>query len=177
MSEQPTAPAQGQAPPATPAEPPTAAGDAAEATDWKAEARKWEERSKENSAAARKAERDLEAARRTGMNDAERAIAEAESRGRTAAAADFGRRLARSELNAAAAKRNPDFDASAAFEYIDLSRLLGDDNEPDSKAIAAAVERLVPAPNGHASFDGGVRKSAPKTGDMNSIIRQAAGLG
>lgn len=120
---------------------------------------------------------ELEKFRKASMTEAEKAVAEAEAKGRTAAMADFGKRLAKAELDTAAARRNPDFD-TAALEYVDLSKFIGEDGEPDKKAIQAAVERLVPEARGSApSFDGGARKSAPKGGDMNSVIRGLAGLG
>lgn len=160
--------------PETPQEQPAAAEDASEAakdsTDWKAEARKWEQRAKENS----KATRDLEAQRQASMTEAERAIAEAEQRGRTAATTELGKRLARSSFEAAAARRNPDYD-SAALDFLDLSRFVGEDGEPDAKAITTAVERLVPAPSTTPSFDGGARTSAGKASDMNSLMRAAMG--
>lgn len=140
-------------------------------TDWKAEARKWEQRAKENKGAASAAEK----ARLAAMTESERAVAEAEARGRTAAATEFGKRLARTQFDAAAGRRNPDFDTAAALEFVDLSRFLGDDGEPDAKAIAAAVERLVPSANtGPAGFDGGARGTA-KTEDFNTTLRRAAG--
>lgn len=125
---------------------------------------------------ARDLEKQLNALREASMSEAEKAVSEAEARGRSAAAADFGKRLVKSELAAAAARRNPDYD-TAGLDYLDLGRFVSDDGEPDAKAISAAVERLVPAPAGAPSFDGGARGTAPKTGDMNSIIRKAAGLG
>lgn len=125
---------------------------------------------------ARTATTELDKVKQASMSDTEKAIAEAEARGRTAATAELGKRLAKSALETAAAKRNPDFD-TASLDYVDISRLVGDDGEPDAKAIAAAVERLVPAPAGAPSFDGGARRTAPATGDMNSIIRKAAGHG
>lgn len=118
---------------------------------------------------------ELEAAKKATMSETEKAIAEAEAKGRSNATAEFGKRLAKAALDTAAARRNPDFD-TAALEYVDLSRFVGDDGEPDTKAIAAAVERLVPAAGGApAGFDGGSRTSSPKGGDMNSLLRQAAG--
>lgn len=87
-----------------------------------------------------------EKARLAAMTEAERAVVEAEQRGRLAVLGDLGKRLARTEFDAAAARRNPGFDTAGALEYLDLSRLVGDDGEPDIKAISAAVERLVPAP-------------------------------
>lgn len=138
--------------------------------DWRAEARKWESRAKENQRAAREYER-LQKASQT---EAERAVAEAEERGRTAAASEFGRRLARERFTAQAARRNPEFD-SAALDLIDLSRFVGDDGEPDDKAIGEAVARLVPEAAGAPSYDGGTRRPPAKTADMNTIIRRAAG--
>lgn len=145
-----------------------------DATDWKAEARKWEQRAKENGTKAKEFEKQRQAT----MTEAEKAVAEAEARGRTAAATEYGERLARTEFDAIAGRRNPDFDTATALDFVDLSRFLGEDGEPDSKAIKAAVERLVPTPAaGTPSFDGGSRTTAATKGDMNSIIRKAAGLG
>lgn len=145
-----------------------------DATDWKAEARKWEQRAKDN----QKAARELEQQRQASMTEAERAVAEAEARGRAAAASDFGQRLARTEFAAAAARRNADFDAARALEFVDLARFVGDDGEPDAKAITAAVERLVPEPsNRPPSFDGGARTPAPLGADMNAVLRRATGRG
>lgn len=140
MSETPSeaTPAQEQpaAEPEKPAEP-----TSPEDTDWKAEARKWEQRAKENSAKAR----EFEKAQKASMSEAERAVAEAEERGRTAATTEFGKELAASQFDALAGRRNADFDTTQALEYLDLGKLLGEDGRPDNKAISAAVERLVPA--------------------------------
>lgn len=134
------------------------------------------ERAKAAEARAKAAEKALETARQASMSEAERAIAEAKAAGRTEAATEFGRELARERFDALAGRRNPDFDTAKALEYVDLAKFLGDDGRPDAKAITAAVERLVPeAHAGPPSFDGGARTSAPKGGDMNHLLRQAAG--
>lgn len=123
-------------------------------------------------------ERESEQQRKASMTEAERAVAEAETRGRQAAATEFGKRLARTEFDALAGRRNADFDTAPVFDYLDLSRFVGEDGEPDAKAIAAAVERLIPAPTGGpASFDGGARAPAPAPQSMSSVIRKAAGRG
>lgn len=165
-----------EAPAQEPTEPPAEQPEAeqkVDETDWKAEAQKWERRSKENHAAAK----ELEKQRQASMTESEKAVAEAEARGRTAAASEFGKRLARTEFDAIAGRRNPDFDTASALEYVDLGRFVGDDGEPDSKAIASAVERLVPAPAGGVpSFDGGARQAPPAAPDsMSQLIRKAAG--
>lgn len=170
----PAAPAQEQQPPAeTPPEtPPTVEELQAKLEEATKESRKWEQRSKENRAAATELEKQKQAA----MTDAERAVAEAESKGRTATKTEYGQRLARTEFDALAGRRNKDFDTSSALEFVDLGKFLGEDGEPDSAAIKAAVERLVPAAqDGPPSFDGGPRGTPPAPQGMSQIIRKAAG--
>ena len=144
-----------------------------DSTDWKAEARKWEQRAKDNRAAAT----ELEKQRKASMTEAEKAVAEAEQRGRTTAVQEFGKRLARTEFDAAAGRRNAEFDTASIFDWLDLAKFVGDDGEPDSKAITAAVERLVPAtPQQPRGFEHGPRGQAAPM-DMNQLIRRQAGRG
>jgi hypothetical protein len=147
----------------------------ADTTDWKAEARKWETRAKDN----QKAARELEQQRQASMSEAEKAVAEAEKRGESTATARFGTRLARTQWEAEAARRNPGYDAVGALEDINLAKFIGEDGEPDAKAIAASVARLVPeASNGTPpppSFDGGTRQPATTGVGMSQLIRKAAG--
>lgn len=121
--------------------------------------------------------KELDGIRKSSMTETEKAVAEAEARGRTAAATDFGKRLARSEFAAAAARRNPDYDASPAIDLLDLGRFVTEDGDPDTKAIGAAVERLVPDTSNTRppSFDGGPRTTAPVGQDMNTMLRRATG--
>lgn len=100
------------------------------------EARKWESRSKEN----HQAKTELEKQRRAEMSDAERALTEAEERGRTAATEALGKRLATSEIRAAAADAGRDL--TGVFDYLDLKRFVADDGEPDAEAIKAFVSGL-----------------------------------
>lgn len=126
--------------------------------------------------AAKQAQTEAEKRQRESMTEAERAVAEAEARGRQSAVTEFGKRLARTEFDAAAGRRNPDFKTADALEFLDLAKFVGEDGEPDVKAIKAAVERLVPAPpSGPPSFDGGARKSAQGAPDMDQIMRAALG--
>lgn len=166
--------------PATEATPDVPTGEAATAepedgTDWKAEARKWEQRAKENKAAAA----EMEKARKASLTDAERAVAEAEERTAARLRAEYGQRFARSEFVAEAAKRNPTWDATAVLEDLNFSRYVGDDGEPDSKAIAAAVARIVPGSTqetaGPPPFDLGARKTVPPSQSMSDVLRKAAG--
>lgn len=99
----------------------------------------------------RAATRELEQARTAGLNEAERAVAEAKTAGRTEALTQMGERLARSEFVAAAARRNAGYDAAAVLDDLNLARYVGDDGEPDVKALTAAVERLIPSPQDGAT--------------------------
>jgi hypothetical protein len=138
-------------------------------TDWKAEARKWEQRSKEHGGRAKELEKRLQA----NMSDAEKALAEAEERGRTTATQTLGTRLVRTEFDAQAARRNPAFETKDVLEYVDLSKMVGEDGEPDAKAIGAAVQRLVPEPtDGAPSFEGGTRTPPPKGNAFGEQLRQ-----
>lgn len=148
-----------------------------DAKDWQAEAEKWqalarknEERAKSNATAAR----ELEKFRAQHMTDQEKAVAEAESRGRTAALTEAGMRLARAELRAAAAGLVDKSTLDGFLEYADLSKFVKD-GELDEKAIAAAVKRLG-GDQKPTDFDGGARTTGAKPADMNALIRQRAGL-
>jgi uncharacterized heparinase superfamily protein len=119
---------------------------------------------------------ELEKFRKASMSESERAVAEAEARGRQTATAEYGKRLARASFDALAAKRNPEANTEELVEFLDMARFLGDDGEIDAKAIAAAVERIVPAPRTEPpAFDGGVRTSAEPGADMNKLMRGALG--
>lgn len=81
-----------------------------------------------------------------------------------------------------AAGRYGYLDPEDAVHLIDRDAVKRDDEgKPDSQSLEAALKRLAEAkphlvgrrPNG--SGDGGARTSSPAGGDMNSLIRQAAG--
>ena len=166
------APAQEQQSAETTAETPTLEDLQAKVEELTKESRKWESRAKENGSKAR----EFDEQRKAAMTDAERAVAEAEERGRTAAVTEFGQELARTQFDALAGRRNPDFDTTQALEFVDLGKFLGEDGRPDIKAITAAVERLVPeAAAAPPSFDGGTRTPPPAPAGMTGLIRKAAG--
>jgi hypothetical protein len=150
-------------------EQPTEQQPTEDSTDWKAEARKWEQRAKENKQAAA----ELEKQRQASMTEAERAVAEAEQKGRTAAAQEYGKRLATAEIRAVAADAGADL--AGVFDYLDLARFVGEDGEPDAKAIKAFVGGLPSKSTAPPSFDGGTRGSAPTGASMSDLIRKAAG--
>lgn len=169
--ETPAEPAQEQQPAAeqTPQTPPTVEELQAKLDEATKESRKWEARSKEN----HQAKTELEKQRQAAMTDAERAIAEAETKGRTAATSEFGKRLATSEIRASAADAGADL--AGVFDYLDLARFVGDDGEPDDKAIKAFVGGLPKKDPGAPSFDGGTRTPPPAQQGMSGLIRKAAG--
>lgn len=148
-----------------------------ETTDWKAEAEKWqalarknEDRAKGNAAAAKELERVKAAA----MTETEKAVAEAKLAGRTEALTAVGARLATAELRAAAAGRVDQATLAGFLEYADLTKFVGEDGEPDAKAIEAAVKKLG-GDQRPTDFDGGARTPAAKPNDMNALIRRQAG--
>ena len=104
---------------------------------------KYRTKASESTEAAKAAEK----ARMAAMTESERAVAEAEARGRTAAVSQYGQRLARAEFVAAAARHNSGYDAAAVLDDINLAKYVTDDGEPDVEGIAQAVARLIPAPS------------------------------
>jgi hypothetical protein len=165
------APAQEQQPPAEPSAetPPTVEELQAKLDEVTKHSRKWEERAKENTAAAKAAEK----ARMDAMSEQERAIEEARQSARTEAATNYGKRLATSEIRAAAASDGRD--VSGVFDYLDLGRFVTEEGEPDEKAIKAFVDQLPKKDPGAPSFDGGTRTTAPAPKGMDALIRKAAG--
>lgn len=137
---EPTAPATGPGtapttpPAATPAVPAApVVTDEDEGTDWKALARKHEKRAKDSHA-------ELEKIRAASMSEQERAVAEAETRGRKAADATYGTKLAAAEFRAACAAAQ--IDLGEATEFVDVTKFVGDDGEVNTAAIKSAVTRF-----------------------------------
>ena len=126
---------------------------------------------------AKAAAAELEKTRKASMGETERQIAEAKAAGFAEASTEYSRKFARASFDALAARRNPDVDTDPIVEFMDMSRFVGEDGEVDSKALTAAVERLVPErPTGPPSQDGGVRTTSAPT-DMNEVIRRQARVG
>ncbi|MFF5980855.1 hypothetical protein ACFY78_18620 [Streptomyces olindensis] len=145
--------------------------DGGDGTDWKAEARKWENRAKANNT-------ELEKLRTASMTEQEKAIAEAETKGRTAAASEYGQKLAAAEFRAAVAAAG--IDLGEAAEYIDVSRFVGDDGEVNVAAIKSAVtkfSKLAPAKGpGRSGGDlGGGSGHQPPTLDQQIAQAKADG--
>lgn len=124
-------------------------------------------------ALSRKNERALEAERAKGLSEAERAISEAKAAGRTEAIQEAGRRLARAEIRAAAAGKG--LDVAALLDDVDLTRFVGEDGEPDDKAIAKAIDRWAGIAKRKGDADQGYRPGQRKQ-DMNTWMRQQVGI-
>lgn len=114
---------------------------------------------------------DLKRKAAAAMSDQEKALAEAEQRGASAAQARSAARVAVAEFKAAAVGRVSESALAGFLEYADVSKFVGEDGEPDSKAIQSAVKKLAGAGVGGTNFDGGARTSADKPTDMNALIR------
>lgn len=130
----------------------------ADTTDWKAkyeaeqaEAAKWK-------AMSRKVEDKLKAkndeAAKASMTESEKATADAEAKGRKAAAREYGEKLAAAKFETAAAKAGVDL--GELMEDLSMSRFVDDDGEIDSEAIAKAVKKFAKlAPKPSAGKSGG----------------------
>lgn len=166
MAEDTTPTPEGRPPQETPTPPPATGdlGDAGKkALDAERDARKASDKK------ARELERELENLRRTSMTESERAVAEAKAAGRAEASTEFASRLVRADFLTESAKRNSTFDATTILDDLNLARYVTDDGEPDTKAIAAAVARLVPVPGDQLpvppSLDLGHRPPGTTAGD------------
>ncbi|MFI2757825.1 hypothetical protein ACH5A3_02945 [Streptomyces echinatus] len=119
-------------------------------TDWKAHAREWEKRAKANAKAAD----ELEKIRKQNQSEQEKAVEEAEARGRASAAKDYGSKLAQARFEAAAAQAGVNL--SEVAEFISVAQFVGEDGEVDDKAIKAAVAKFAKlAPARGAARSGG----------------------
>jgi hypothetical protein len=103
---------------------------------WKSFARTHEDKWK---AAAK----DLADLRNANLPDSEKAIAEAEARGRQAALAEVSGTLAEAELRTQAALAGAEI-PDAVSQYLDVARFTGPDGTPDTAAIATFVASLTP---------------------------------
>lgn len=139
-------------------------GSSGDSTDWKALARQWEKRAKDNKTAAD----ELAALKAAQMTEQEKAVTEAEQRGRTAAAREYGAQLATARFEAAAAAAGVQLGDAA--DLIDTSRFLGENGTVDTDAIQAAVTKLAAlAPRG-AGRSGGDMGGAGGSGDTATSL-------
>ncbi|MFF3497385.1 hypothetical protein ACFYWS_39340 [Streptomyces sp. NPDC002795] len=142
--------------------------ESGDGTDWKSEARKWEKRAKDNNT-------ELETLRTQNMSEQEKAVAEAEKKGRTAAAADYGTKLANAEFRAAVAAAG--IDLGEAADLIDVNRFVGDDGEVNVQAIKSAVtklSKLAPRGPGRSGTDMGSGGSGDQAASLDKQIEEAS---
>lgn len=123
-------------PEASPPPPPAAEPDLqAELDRWKAIARKHEDRAKANYPAVK----ELEELKKSQMSDTERAVKEAEERGRIGAASEFGQKIAAAELKAALAGLIPD--PQGVIEDLNLAKFVTENGDVDLAAVTALKEK------------------------------------
>jgi predicted Zn-dependent protease len=141
---------------------------------WQTLSRKNEGRAKENADKAKRFDELQEASKSEVEKAADRAR-QAEER-----ASGLVQRAVRAEVRALAAEKFADPSDAAAF--LNLGEFVDEGGDIDSKGIEKALDDLLKAkphlgkPSGPPSFDAGGRTTAGAPKDMNSLIRQAAGL-
>lgn len=122
---------------------------------------------------ARDTEAELEKLRTAQMSDQQRAIAEAEARGRTAATTEVAQRLAAAEIKAALTGVVPD--PAAIVEDLNLGKYITADGDVDADAVKAlrtkyeALAPKTPPKPDPGPGDGGHRGGPPATdpGEMS----------
>ncbi|WP_432164874.1 hypothetical protein [Streptomyces sp. bgisy031] len=138
--------------------------------DWKSHAREWEKRAKENKAAAEKGEAalaELEKLRKANLSDQEKAVEEAEARGRTAAAEESAK-----EVTARDAKIK---DLSGQLAVYGRAEKLGAKVAPllNSRSFYSALSELDPDAKGFGDKVDALIKAELKANP--SIAVQSAG--
>lgn len=113
---------------------------AAELEKWKSQARKNEERAKANATAAK----ELEALRASTMSDTEKAIAEAEARGRSAATAELAGELVDAALKVEAGARLTAEQLEVLTSGLDRTKFLGEDGKVDADSVKAFIAGIAP---------------------------------
>lgn len=133
---------------------------------------------------------ELDELKRTGLSDQERAVAEAEARGRQAAEEAYARRTLEAEIRATAAGKLQD--PADAIRYLDVAALLEHDERDRDRELGKAIEKLVEdkpylavSDNGQQSSRGVPRGSqgarttpggaTSADADGNAWLRKAAG--
>lgn len=149
---------------------------------WKKQARENERRAKANAKAAE----ELEQLKASQMSETEKAVAEAETRGRQAALGDIGQRLAAAEIKAALTGVVPN--PAEIVEDLNLGKYVTDDGDVDEdavKTLRTKYEALAPAKE-PAKPPAGQRpkpnlqtvpvgsNGAPQMTDMNELMRRRA---
>lgn len=167
MPDEPTEPAAPAEPSALAAPTPPAASDdlgeaGKKALDAEREARKAAEK------AAKAAKAELDALRQASMSDQEKAVAEAQAKGRTEAMTALGSKLAAAEIRAAAAGRLTDEQLVALLDGLNFASFVNEDGEVDQAKVVKFVDGIAPKP------DPSVTPTFP---DLGQGARQTLALG
>jgi hypothetical protein len=153
--------------------------------DWKAEARKHEGRAKQERKAREAAEAKLEQHATANQTEHEKAIEkarkEAAAEATSSTTGTFRAKILNAEIRAQAAGKFSNARLAPKLLDLDADVVFGDDGEPDTKAIAKAIDEFLAEddnaglraggssrPSGDA--DAGKGNGAPG-GDMNEFIR------
>lgn len=142
---------------------------------------KWKELSRKNEAELRKAQAELDKIRKANETDTEKAVREAEERGRTTALASVTARLISSEIKVAASPKLQD-PADAEALLGDVSRFADKDGNVDAAAIGKAIDDLLKSKpylgkTATGALEGGGRKTSSTGFNFNDEIRGLAGRG
>lgn len=129
------------------ATPPETGEKVEDGKDWKTETERWRHLSRENEKQAKAYQTELTKLKQAAMSEQERAIAEARAEADKAAAVKYGGRVVDAELRGELkARRLDEKQIEAHLRYLDRTRFLTEDGEPDGKAIAEWVEGIAPPP-------------------------------
>lgn len=123
--------------------------------------------------ARQKLEKELEDIRRSQMSDTEKAVAEAEARGRTSALTEVGSRIAAAEIRAALT--GVVADPASIIEDLNLARYVTESGEVDGKAVAALRDKYV-AITAAAAKEAHPKVPAGRRGDGPDLITSRAQL-
>lgn len=172
-----TAPEAGD--PAENAAPPESSGDTPLGPAGEKALAEWKQRAKEAEKAAKTQAARLKEIEDRDKSETQKASERAEAAEKRAAA--MVERTVRAEVRALAATTFADPSDAAAF--LNPADFVDDDGDVDTKAVEKALADLLkrkPHLGKEAappSFDSGARRTADAPTDMNSLIRQKAGLG
>ncbi len=160
------------APPAPPADAPPPAD-----VDWKAEADKWKTHSRKHEQLwkdAKPAVDELEKLKAAQMSDMDKAVREAEERGRSDAAKTYGEKIAAAKLEAALTGVVPD--PSSVVEDLNLSRYVTDTGDVNAEAVTALRDKyaaIAPPrddpPNLHQGRQGSTPPGQLSRSDLKSM--------
>lgn len=142
----------------------------AEAAKWKALARKHESNAKANADAAK----ELAALKAANQTDTEKAVSEAEQRGRSAATTELAQKLAAAEVRAALTGVVPD--PAAIVEDLNLAKYVTDTGDVDQEAVTALRKKYESfAPKPSPDLKQGKQGSGAK--DIDQQIAEATAAG